>query len=115
MYRKALTIAAIILSAFVMTAMTYHGDSQGWNTISQHKDPGMNAKMQVGTASNPPSFSQADTDHNSLIDPNEANAIGIPFAVLDADHDGVVTRYEYNAATAHYNHRSAIELHQKPG
>ena len=115
MYRKALTIAAIMFSALTMTAMTYHGDSQGWNTAQPDKNPGMSAKIQMGTASNPPSFAKADTNHNNLIDPNEATAIGIPFSVLDQDHDGIVTRYEYNVATAHYYHRSAIKLHQKAG
>lgn len=105
MYRKTLTIATIILSALTMIAM-----APAPSAAPQDHNPGMNAHpgghmaVRYG-ASNPPPFSKADTNHDGLIEEQEATAIGVPFAELDIDHDGIVTRSEYSVATAqHYAH-----------
>lgn len=110
MYRKALTVAVIIFSALAVTAMVPKGNSATMSTMQQHKSPAMNAPARaetpaIGTAANPPGFSKADTNHDGRIEPNEALAIGIPFGTLDIDGDGIVTRSEYDVATAqHYAH-----------
>jgi EF hand len=114
MYRKALTIAAIIFPALSVTAVYAAGP--GAARANDKAPMSARAELQVrGAASNPPSFSKADANHDGLIEPEEADAIGIPFATLDADHDGIVTRSEYSITTAHYYRRSAIQLHSKAG
>lgn len=111
MYRKALTIATIILSALTMAAM-----APAPSAVSKHRNLGVNASTgggvpAAGTASNPPTFAKADTNHDGLIEEQEATAIGIPFAELDIDGDRIITRSEYSIATAqHYAHGSAIEI-----
>lgn len=116
MYRKALVIAAIIFPALSFAAM----GAGGPGAARADRTPPMSARAggemhAAGEASNPPSFSAADANHDGLIEPEEANAIGIPFGTLDADHDGIVTRSEYSITTAHYYRRSAIPLHTKTG
>jgi hypothetical protein len=120
MYRKTRTLAAAVLSAFSVTAFAAMAVSPIGSAVRQDKSPVMSARpgsalTAAGTAANPPTFSKADANHDGLIEANEANAIGIPFATLDVNNDGMITRSEYNIATAHYYHRSAIELYRNPG
>lgn len=66
--------------------------------------------LAAGSAAHPPTFAQADSDHNHVLERREINAIGIPYAAFDTNHDGLVTRSEYEIGTASYTKRSAIKV-----
>lgn len=113
MYRKSLTLAAVCFSAFAVTAVTYgaapnaaHAKSQKKHAVASVHESGK--KPTSFPVSMPPSFADADTNEDGVIEPNEAEAIGISFSALDLDSDGMITHSEYDIATAPYYSRAAI-------
>ena len=120
MYRKALTLAAVLFCSVALTAMNYRTDSKGTHIAPHHNNKNAVASVHESgkkptsfPVSTPPSFAAADTNEDGEIEPNEAKAIGIPFSALDMNGDGVVTHSEYDIATAPYYSRAAIEPRHK--
>lgn len=116
MYRKALTLAAVLFSTLAITAVTYGADSQGTLIKPRHKHAVASVhesgkKPTSFPVSMPPSFAAADINEDGEIEPSEAEAIGISFSALDLDSDGVITHSEYDIATAPYYSRAAIGHH----
>ena len=118
MYRKALTLAAILFSALAVTTMTSRADSPRAHAASHKK----NAVATVHASGNepttsppstPPNFADADTNQDGEIEPNEAEGIHIPFSTLDMNSDGTVTHSEYDIATAPFYSRAAIKIHRQ--
>jgi hypothetical protein len=117
MYRKVLTLAAILFSALAVTAITSRADSHRAHAASHKKNAvatvhASGKKATTSPPSMPPSFSDADTNQDGEIEPNEAEGIRIPFSALDMNSDGTVTHSEYDIATAPYYSRTAIKVHR---
>lgn len=107
MYRKVLWIAAIAFSAFSATAIAAEGDSPRYEATQQEERVGGSAppggEMQDPRAqSNLPSFSEADTDNDGLIDPDEASDAGLGFSGADRNSDGNLQLDEYQTATGNF-------------
>lgn len=107
MKRSMSLVAALALSSASGLAlaadekMPQTGAPSGYETGAESSGAGGSAGSSAGSSSSAmPSFSQADSDGNGVIDQNEAGAVtGLDMSSADSNSDGQLSRTEYEAAT----------------